>query len=188
MSPPLPATDYRTLVTQWQPTSSRDRSFKIFLVIFLIIVVTVINVLSSVDVPEPARVTRADTPERVVRFIVDQTKPPPTREPEAEPLPKPAPIVVPQPVVERKERERPAEPLTDAEKRARRQTPGLQGRLVVEITIASTGQVTEVDMVSSDLNNPIFEQRIVSRILLFEFDATASESITVIYPIEFLPT
>lgn len=72
--------------------------------------------------------------------------------------------------------------------RARRQTPGLEGRLVVEVTIAPSGEVTEVEIVSSELNNPSLEQRIRNRILQFQFEQRQAETITVIYPIEFLPS
>lgn len=72
--------------------------------------------------------------------------------------------------------------------RARRQTPGLEGRLVVEVTIAPSGEVTQVDIVSSELNNPGLEERIRNRVLQFQFEARQAETITIIYPIEFLPS
>ncbi len=72
--------------------------------------------------------------------------------------------------------------------RARRQTPGLQGRLVLEVTIAPSGEVTEVGIVSSELNSQSLEQRIKARVLQFRFATKAAETITIIYPIEFLPS
>lgn len=72
--------------------------------------------------------------------------------------------------------------------RARRQTPGLEGRLVVEVTIAPSGEVTDVDIVSSELDNPSLEARIRARVLQFRFEAREADTITIIYPIEFLPS
>ncbi len=72
--------------------------------------------------------------------------------------------------------------------RARRQTPGLQGRLVVEVTIEPSGEVSEVEILSSELDSPSLEQRIRMRILQFQFEQKQAETITIIYPIEFLPS
>lgn len=72
--------------------------------------------------------------------------------------------------------------------RARRQTPGLQGRLVLEVTIAPSGEVTDVAIVSSELENQSLEQRIRARVLQFQFEAKDAETLTIIYPIEFLPS
>ncbi len=72
--------------------------------------------------------------------------------------------------------------------RARRQTPGLQGRLVLEVTIAPSGEVTDVAIVSSELNSQNLEQRIKARVLQFRFATKSAETITIIYPIEFLPS
>ncbi len=72
--------------------------------------------------------------------------------------------------------------------RARRQTPGLQGRLVLEVTIAPSGEVTDVGIVSSELDNQSLEQRIKARVLQFQFATKEAETITIIYPIEFLPS
>lgn len=72
--------------------------------------------------------------------------------------------------------------------RARRKTPGLQGRLVLEVTIAPSGEVTNVAIVSSELNSQNLEQRIKSRVFQFRFSSKQAETITIIYPIEFLPS
>jgi TonB family protein len=72
--------------------------------------------------------------------------------------------------------------------RARRQTPGLRGRLVLELTIAPSGDVTEVRIVSSELNNASLEQRIKARVKQFQFEQKDAEPITIIFPIEFLPS
>jgi periplasmic protein TonB len=72
--------------------------------------------------------------------------------------------------------------------RERRKNPGLKGKIVLEITIAASGKVTSVRIVSSELNSPSLERRLVSRIKLFNFGAQPVKSLTVTYPIEFLPS
>lgn len=72
--------------------------------------------------------------------------------------------------------------------RERRKTPGLQGKIVLQITIAPNGDVTDVKVVSSELNNPSLEARLVSRIKQFKFESTDLDPVTVTYPIEFLPS
>lgn len=72
--------------------------------------------------------------------------------------------------------------------RARRQTPGLRGRLVIELTIAPAGNVTEVRIVSSELNNAGLEQRIKDRVKQFQFETKDAAPLTIIFPIEFLPS
>lgn len=72
--------------------------------------------------------------------------------------------------------------------RERRKNPGLKGKIVLEITISPSGKVTAVKIVSSELNSPSLEQRLISRIKTFNFGERAVKSITVTYPIEFLPS
>lgn len=72
--------------------------------------------------------------------------------------------------------------------RERRKTPGLQGKIVLQITIAPNGDVTDVKILSSELHNPALEARLMSRIKLFKFEANDVEPVTVTYPIEFLPS
>lgn len=72
--------------------------------------------------------------------------------------------------------------------RERRKTPGLKGKIVLEITIAKTGDVTNVKIISSTLNNPSLEARIVSRIKQFKFGVNGAGPVTITYPIEFLPS
>lgn len=71
--------------------------------------------------------------------------------------------------------------------RERRKNSSLKGRIVFQLTILPNGKVADVKVISSDLNNPALEARIISRIKLFVFTPTASESVTVTYPVEFLP-
>jgi protein TonB len=72
--------------------------------------------------------------------------------------------------------------------RERRRSPGLQGKIVLKITIAPSGTVTDVEIVSSELNSPSLEAGIIGRIKLFRFDAMEVDEMTVTYPIEFLPS
>lgn len=72
--------------------------------------------------------------------------------------------------------------------RERRKTPGLQGKIVLQITIAPSGEVTDVKIISSELNNPALEARLIGRIKLFKFEANNVDPVTVTYPIEFLPS
>ena len=72
--------------------------------------------------------------------------------------------------------------------RALRDTPDLQGKLVLEFTIAPSGEVTECHLVSSELKNPELEARIVARVKLFRFEAKDVAAITTTKPIEFVPT
>ncbi len=72
--------------------------------------------------------------------------------------------------------------------RARRTNPNLKGKIVLEITISPAGKVTQIKVVSSELNDPKLESRLVSRIKLFNFGAQKVEQVIVTYPIEFLPS
>ena len=71
--------------------------------------------------------------------------------------------------------------------RALREQPELQGKLVLEFTIAPTGEVTMCRVVSSELNDPELESKIVARVRLFHFEAKDVESITTTKPIDFFP-
>jgi TonB family protein len=64
----------------------------------------------------------------------------------------------------------------------------LQGKLVLEFTIAPTGEITMCRVVSSELNDPELESKIVARVRLFHFDPKDVESITTTKPMEFFPS
>jgi periplasmic protein TonB len=72
--------------------------------------------------------------------------------------------------------------------RALRERAELQGKLVLEFTIAPSGEVTMCRVVSSELNDPDLESKIVARVRLFHFDAKDVESITTTKPIDFFPS
>jgi TonB family protein len=71
--------------------------------------------------------------------------------------------------------------------RALRDKPDLQGKLVLELTIASDGSVTRCEVVSSELNDPELERKLVARVKLFRFEAKDVGTITVTKPIDFFP-
>jgi len=71
--------------------------------------------------------------------------------------------------------------------RALRDLPALQGKMVLEFTIAPSGEVTMCRVVSSDLNDPELEQKIVQRVRLFRFQAKDVEPVTTTKPIDFFP-
>ncbi len=72
--------------------------------------------------------------------------------------------------------------------RALRQDPTLQGKVVLELTIAPNGKVIKCVVISSELNNPALERRLVARVKLFRFKPRKVETVTVRYPIDFLPS
>ena len=71
--------------------------------------------------------------------------------------------------------------------RALRDTPELQGKMVLEFTISPAGEVTMCRVVSSELNDPELEKKIVARVRLFRFEAKDVETITTTKPIDFFP-
>lgn len=68
-----------------------------------------------------------------------------------------------------------------------RKDPSLQGKLVLRLTIAPSGKVTGVDLISSELSLPSLERKLMQRIKMFNFGAKAVDSVTITYPIDFLP-
>jgi periplasmic protein TonB len=72
--------------------------------------------------------------------------------------------------------------------RALRQNPGLAGKVVVKLTIAPNGEVTAVDIVSSELGDEALERKLLLRIKRFKFSKADVAEIIVTYPIDFLPS
>lgn len=72
--------------------------------------------------------------------------------------------------------------------RALRDRPELKGKLVLELTIAPSGEITRCDVLSSDLNDPDLERKLVARVKLFRFEARDVETITTTKPIDFFPS
>ncbi len=69
-----------------------------------------------------------------------------------------------------------------------RKDPSLQGKIVVELTIAPNGTVTKCIIVSSELGHKKLEKRLLSKIKKFKFASKDVPVITVTYPIDFLPS
>ena len=71
--------------------------------------------------------------------------------------------------------------------RALRDNPALQGKVVIELTISPSGDITAARIVSSDLNAPEFESKLLARIRLFKFEAKDVATLTATKPIDFFP-
>jgi protein TonB len=71
--------------------------------------------------------------------------------------------------------------------RALRDKPDLKGKVVLELTIAPGGEITQCRVVSSELNDPDLERKLVARVKSFRFEARDVEPITTTKPIDFFP-
>jgi periplasmic protein TonB len=71
--------------------------------------------------------------------------------------------------------------------RALRDNPALQGKVVIELTIAPSGDITAAHVISSELHDPEFENKLVARIRLFKFEAKDVAALTATKPIDFFP-
>ncbi len=71
--------------------------------------------------------------------------------------------------------------------RALRKDPSLQGKLVFQISIAPSGKVTSITLISSELGDGALERKLLARIKMINFGAKPVESVTINYPIDFLP-
>ncbi|MBV8496544.1 MAG: TonB family protein [Gammaproteobacteria bacterium] len=71
--------------------------------------------------------------------------------------------------------------------RALRDNAELQGKLVLEFTIAPSGEVTMCRVVSSELKDPDLERKIIALVRLFRFDPKDVDSVTTTKPIDFFP-
>lgn len=72
--------------------------------------------------------------------------------------------------------------------RALRDDPSLQGKVVLELTIAPGGEVTSLRTVSSELKNEELEKKLLARIRSFDFGAKDVEVMKVTWPVDFLPS
>ncbi|VAW94557.1 hypothetical protein MNBD_GAMMA21-2969 [hydrothermal vent metagenome] len=73
--------------------------------------------------------------------------------------------------------------------RALRKDPSLQGKIVLELTIQPNGRVSKVRIISSELNNPTLESKLIRTVKGFRFKARTNVGTLVVkYPIDFLPT
>jgi TonB family protein len=71
--------------------------------------------------------------------------------------------------------------------RALRERPELKGKMVLEFTIAPSGEVTACRVVSSELDDPELERKIIARVKLIRYSARDVPPITTTKPIEFFP-
>lgn len=72
--------------------------------------------------------------------------------------------------------------------RALRDDPALQGKVVLELKIAPSGEVSGLRLVSSELKNEELEKRLLARIRSFDFGAKDVEVLVVTWPVDFLPS
>ena len=72
--------------------------------------------------------------------------------------------------------------------RALRDDPALQGKVVVELKIAPSGEVVDCRIVSSELKTPELERKLLARIKQFDFGAKQVDQMVVTYPLDFLPS
>lgn len=72
--------------------------------------------------------------------------------------------------------------------RALRLDPTLQGKVVLKLTIAPSGEVVDCRIVSSELHAPALERKLLARIRQFNFGAKDVDVMIVTYPIDFLPS
>lgn len=66
-----------------------------------------------------------------------------------------------------------------------RENPTLRGTVTVEFIIAASGDVIDCKMVSSSMNNPLFEDALVKRVLQWKFPPVPAGDVTINYPIVF---
>jgi hypothetical protein len=69
-----------------------------------------------------------------------------------------------------------------------RKDPTLKGQMVLKLTIEPDGSVSVCALQSSDMDAPILAEQVVARVLGFDFGAKTVPAITILYPIDFLPT
>lgn len=72
--------------------------------------------------------------------------------------------------------------------RALRDDPSLQGKVVLKLTIAPSGQVVDIRVESSELKAAELESKLLARIRQFDFGAKDVNQMVVTYPLDFLPS
>ena len=71
--------------------------------------------------------------------------------------------------------------------RALRDNPALMGKVVMQLTITPSGEVTDCRILSSELGDAELERKLVARVRMFRFEDKDVEAITTTKPIEFFP-
>jgi periplasmic protein TonB len=72
--------------------------------------------------------------------------------------------------------------------RALREDPTLRGQVVLRLTIAPSGEVTQARVVSSELNDQELERRLLLRVRQLDFGAKEVDTVSINYPIDFFPS
>jgi outer membrane biosynthesis protein TonB len=72
--------------------------------------------------------------------------------------------------------------------RALRKNPSLEGKLVLELTIEPSGVVSNIRVISSEMNDKALVAKLVSRIQMFNFGQRSVSRTKINYPVHFLPT
>ncbi|MBE7417149.1 MAG: TonB family protein [Ideonella sp.] len=72
--------------------------------------------------------------------------------------------------------------------RALREDPSLQGKVVVELKIAPSGEVVDVRVLSSELKASELERKLLARIRQFDFGRKDVDVMVVSWPVDFLPS
>ena len=72
--------------------------------------------------------------------------------------------------------------------RALREDSSLQGKVVVELKIAPSGEVVGCRVISTELKTPDLESKLVTRIRGFDFGAKDVDTMVVTWPVDFLPS
>ncbi|HUG25939.1 TonB family protein [Piscinibacter sp.] len=72
--------------------------------------------------------------------------------------------------------------------RALREEPSLQGKVVLELKIAPSGEIVGLRIVSSELGASELERKLLARIRQFDFGAKDVEQMVVTWPVDFLPS
>jgi len=71
--------------------------------------------------------------------------------------------------------------------RALRRDPTLEGKVSIKMVIDASGSITKITLLSSELNNPALERKLLARIRLINFGEKAGGSTTLNYAFDFLP-
>jgi len=71
--------------------------------------------------------------------------------------------------------------------RALRKNPALEGKVVFQLEIDGNGKVVNAKIISSDLNDPALERKLLARIRLVNFGAKDVLKTTLNYDMDFLP-
>lgn len=72
--------------------------------------------------------------------------------------------------------------------RALRRDPTLAGKVTVKLVIEANGTISAVSLVSSELDSPDLERKLLARIRLINFGAANVQKSTLNYSIDFLPS